>query len=291
MTERFANADALVDRLTGLVSLPDVYLRVQHLMNDPDTSASDIARAVSSDPALTARLLKIANSPFFGMASKIDTISRAITIMGTQHLHDFLLATSMTSAFGRLPNPPMDLNRFWTRSVRCAIIARLIAIDCRVLDSERLFVAGLLSDIGQLVMYQLMPQQTAEAVSCAEAQGRSLAEVERELFFGFDYAEVGATLLQRWHLPVILREVVAHHNEPDQAHKFYFETAIVHAARIIGSSIEKGDKAVEALSLIAPSVLQQTGLSEERLAAIETRTHRQLSDTMSLLLPGVRLAS
>lgn len=285
------DAVELIDRVTELVSLPDVYLRVQQLLADTDSSATDIARVVSSDPALTARLLKIANSPFFGMAAKIETISRAITIMGTQHLHDFLLAASVTSAFSQLPKQQLDINRFWTRSVRCAIITRLLAIDCRVLESERLFVAGLLNDIGHLVMYQLMPEPTAEAEACADAQGRPLAEVERELFFGFDYAEVGSLLLRRWRLPAMLVETVRYHNEPGKAQKFSFETAIVHAGRIIGESIEKSGKAADALPLIAPSAVQQTGITEEKLSSIETRTNRQLTETMTLLLPGVRMAS
>jgi HD-like signal output (HDOD) protein len=211
--------------------------------------------------------------------------------MGTQHLHDFLLATSITAAFNRVPEPLMDLNRFWTRSIRCAILTRLLAIECRVLESERLFVAGLLSDIGHLVMFQLMPEQTAEAEACAEAQSRPLAEVERDLFFGFDYAEVGSLLLKRWNLPAMLSETVRHHNEPDKAQKFSFETTIVHVGRIIGATIEKSDKAADALALIAPSALQQTGLTEEKLSSMETKTHRQLAETMALLLPGVRRAS
>lgn len=286
----FSDAAALVDHVTELVVLPEVYLRVQQLLNDSNTSAADIGRIINTDPVLTARLLKIANSPYFGMAARIDTIGRAVAIMGTQHLHDFLLATSVTSAFVGLPEPRPDLNRFWLRSTRCAIIARLIAIDCNVLGNERVFVAGLLNDIGHLVMYQLMPGPTAEAEACAEAQGRSLAAVERELFFGYDYADVGSLLLQRWNLPPMLSEIIRHHNEPEQAQRFSLETAIVHAARIISSVIEKRDPAADALPLIDSFATQQTQLNKETLDDIEITANRQLTDTVNLLLPNLSAA-
>ena len=291
MTDRITDANALVDRVTELVSLPDVYLRVQQLLADPDSSLSDIGKVISSDPGIAARLLRIANSPFFGMASRIETISRAIGIMGTQHVHDFLLATAVTKAFSRLQNQRFDLARFWTRSVRCAVVTRLIAIDSRVLESERLFVAGLLHDIGHLVMYQLAPDQTAEAQACAEAQDRPPEQIERELFFGFDYAEVGGLLLERWQLPAMLRETVMHQNEPEQANRFSFETCILHAGRMISQRMEKPGKLDDVLTRISPTALGQTGISTDNLSSLETKTQRQLAETVALLVPGERLAS
>ncbi|MCO6412381.1 MAG: HDOD domain-containing protein [Thiogranum sp.] len=285
-----ATAGELVDRVTDLVSLPDIYLRVQQLLEDSDSSLADVGRIISTDPALAARLLKIANSPFFGMTAKIETISRAITILGTRQLHDLLLASSVASAFRDAP-AHLDMNRFWTRSVRCAVTARLLAFECNVLDSERLFVAGLLHDIGHLVMYRMLPEPSAEAAACAEAQGQPLAEVERELFFGFDYAEVGGALLQRWRIPVMLQECVAHQNDPQQAQKFCFESSIVHCATVISAAFANNEKPVDALGRMTPFAIRQTGINETRIERIETRIMQHLADTLAVLVPGMRLAS
>lgn len=283
-------AGELVNRVTDLVSLPDIYLRVQQLLEDSDSSLTDIGRIVGTDPALAARLLKIANSPFFGMTARIDTISRAISILGTRHLHDLLLATAVASAFKDAP-VHLDMNRFWTRSVRCAVTARLLAFECNVLDGERLFVAGLLHDIGHLVMHRVLPEASAEAAACAEAQGRPLAEVERELFFGFDYAEVGGTLLRRWHIPVMLQECVSHQNDPEQAQKFCFESSIVHCATVISAAFSNHEKPVEALDRMTPFAIRQTGINEAKIEQIETRIMQHLADTLAVLVPGMRLAS
>lgn len=283
-------ASELVDRVTHLVSLPDIYLRVQQLIDDPKTSLGDIGEVIGSDPALTARLLKIANSPFFGLAAKIETVTRAIAIMGTQQLHDLLLATSVAATFDRLSEPHMDMNRFWSHSIRCAVSARLLAFECNVLDSERLFVAGLLHDIGHMVMYQLLPQQSTEAANGSLATPQARPGIERELF-GFDYAEVGSALLSAWHLPAMLTETVAHQNEPHRAESFPFETAIVHVATVITASLEASDNSNPILAGVAPFAVHQTGLTEDRAGAVQAQVEQHLAETMALLVPGIRMAS
>jgi HD-like signal output (HDOD) protein len=283
-------ARELVDRVTDLVSLPDIYFRVQQLLEDSSASMGDIGRVIGADPALTARLLKIANNPFFGMPARIETISRALTVLGTRQLHDLLLASAVTAAFRALPEPHSDMESFWTRSVRCAVTARLIAFECHVLDSERLFVAGLLHDIGHLVMHQLMPADSAAAAAAAQQQQRPLADVECEMF-GFHQAEVGALLLQKWRTPVVLQESILHQRDPQHAQRFCFESSIVHCAMHIAEALGAGESAVEALPRMSPFAVQQTGINESRLEAMEPRVNQHLADTLSVLLPGMRVAS
>jgi HD-like signal output (HDOD) protein len=284
------NTNELIDQVTDLVSLPDIYLRVQQLIDDPKASLGDIGKVICTDPALTARLLKIANSPFFGLAAKIETVSRAISVMGTQQLHDLLLATSVATTFDRLPEPHVDMKRFWTHSIRCAIAARLLAYECNVLDSERLFVAGLLHDIGHMVMYQLLPEQSADAASRALATRRALPQIERELF-GFDYAEVGCALLKAWHLPAMLLDTVAYQNEPHKAESFPFETAIVHVATRITAATEAADDSEPMLAGVAPFATHQTKITEDKVVAVQARVQEHLAETMALLVPGMRMAS
>lgn len=283
-------ASELVGRVKDLASLPDVYVQVQQLINDPNASISDIGKIISSDPAITARLLKIANSPFFGMAAKIETISRAISIMGTQQLHDLLLATSVTGAFKNRGKPEFDMTRFWTNSIRVAVCARLLAYECNVLDSERLFVAGLLHDIGHLAMHQVMPEISAEAASCVEARQESPAQIERELYFGFDYAEVGGLLLSQWNLPPMILETVAFHNSPESADQYPFETSIIHCSVEICNAIKIHRNPLSALESIAPTALQQTGIDEEMIKHIEAQSREHMAETIALLLPDQRAA-
>ncbi|MGB5538980.1 MAG: HDOD domain-containing protein [Gammaproteobacteria bacterium] len=269
-----------------LLTLPAVYLRLKAVLDDPDYAVSDVEGAISSDPAIATRLLRQANSPYFGFASKIETISRAVGLLGSQQVHDLVLATSVAQTFSGISIEVMDMHAFWTRSVYCAVAARLLAVNCNILESERLFVAGLLRDIGHLVMYQSIPDESKAALLRAREDGRSLYEVEREVV-GFDYAQLGGALLKQWGLPGGLWEPVQMHITPGQATDYALETSIVHIAGVLSDVGQTGEDERDAfVSLVHPSVWQATGLTPGQCAAIQDEVESQLDGVMYLIFPG-----
>lgn len=183
----------LVEDVTDLVTLPEIYLQIRKTIDDPDSSLADLTKIVSQDPNVATRILKIANSSFFGFATEITSISRAIVIMGLSHLHDLVLATSIVKSFKGVSKELVDMKEFWINSVHCAIISRLLADRCNVLDSERLFVSGLLHNIGHLVLYKKLPVKITEILTCAKLQNIPVAQLEKHIL-GFDYAEVGGAV-------------------------------------------------------------------------------------------------
>ena len=142
-------------------------MRAIDLINDPDASAAEIGDVISEDPALTARLLKIVNSAFYGFPSRIETVSRAITIVGTLELLDLILAASVVKAFSGIPSELVDMDQFWEHSLYTGVTARVLAGRHRAPDTERYFVAGLLHDIGALVLYRQLPRQSRAALPVA----------------------------------------------------------------------------------------------------------------------------
>ncbi|MGB5472521.1 MAG: HDOD domain-containing protein [Gammaproteobacteria bacterium] len=269
-----------------LLTLPAVYLRLKEVLDDPDYAVSDVEGAISSDPAIATRLLRQANSPYFGFASKIETISRAVGLLGSQQVHDLVLATSVAQTFSGISIEVMDMHAFWTRSVYCAAAARLLAVNCNILDSERLFVAGLLRDIGHLVMYQSIPDEAKAALLRAREDGRSLYEVEREVV-GFDYAQLGGALLQQWGLPKGLWEPVQVQVTPEQATEYSLEASIVHLAGVLSDVGQTEDDERDAfVQLVHPSVWESTGLTREQCAAIQDEVESQLDGVMYLIFPG-----
>ena len=162
-----------------LISLPDIYLRLRSVLDDPDFSMSEVADVISRDPGMTARLLRLVNSAYFGLAAKIETVTRATSLLGTQQVHDLVLATSVADTFEGMSSEVMDMQRFWRRSIHCGILSRQLANKCNVLDSERLFVAGLLRDIGHLVMYQTIPLQSQQAMEQSARTARPAASWAR----------------------------------------------------------------------------------------------------------------
>ena len=134
-----------------------------------------------ADPGLTARVLRLANSSFYGFRAKVETITRAVTLLGRQQIHDVVLATSVARAFTDVDIEMMDVSRFWRESIYTALVSRIVAKLCNVLDSERLFVHGLLCDLGHLIMYQKIPELARQALTVSQTDARLITHVEQEL--------------------------------------------------------------------------------------------------------------
>ncbi len=282
-----STTEELVINSAKLFSLPDVYIRLKAVLEDPNSSMNDMAEVIKHDPGLTARLLRMVNSAFFGLGSNIETVSQATRMLGTQQIHDLALATSVTEAFSDVSTDVMDMNVFWRNSVACGLASRLLASQCNVLDNERLFIAGLLHAIGHLVMYQLLPMQMQQALMRSKEQARPLFQVERDLL-GFDYAKVGGKLMNEWGLPDSLQESTTRHPEPAYALTYGLETAIVHIATHVATAIETGTLKTQCID---PSVWQITGITPEALDSSVRETAQELDSAMSLLFNKMRKAS
>ena len=219
----------LVSRNVRLVSLPEVCIQVQALADSPHTTAADIGDVVSKDTALTTRLLKLVNSAYFSLPRKIDTVTRAVNMIGMRELRNLTMAASAAEVFSRIPSHLIDMAGFWQHSVYCGLLARNFAQHCNVLHSERLFTAGLLHDVGRLLMLTKLPDEVSQAEAMRMETERDICLIERELV-GFDHAEVGQVLLLHWNMPTNLCTSILYHHNPAQAHDAHLEAAIIHIA-------------------------------------------------------------
>ncbi|GJL64006.1 MAG: hypothetical protein NPIRA04_26600 [Nitrospirales bacterium] len=224
--------ETLIENCEDLPTLPDVYLRVRDVIEDPKASMIDIAKALSIDPAMTARVLKLVNSPFYGLTGKVESVSRAASILGMQAIHDLVLASSLATTFSQITPTIMDMKTFWQCCVERGLLARTLARTCHLVDSERLFVGGLLSDIGHLVLYLKLPDLAAELLNQAMAEGRIRPALEQEKL-GFDAAEVGARLLAKWHLPLNYQLSTRYHQHLSEASERTLELEILHMAGVV----------------------------------------------------------
>lgn len=268
-----------------LVSLPDVYLRLKAVLDDPNSNLADVAEVVVNDPAMTVRLLRIVNSAYFGLGVEIDTVSRAVGLLGTHEVHDLVLAAAVTQSFEGMSNDIMDMQNFWQRSVVCAITSRELASLCNVQDSERLFVVGLLRDIGHLFIYQLAPQEAQRSIELARAQGVALHKAERALL-GVDYARVGADLMRQWQLPQSIWEPTEYQVEPEKSQDYDVFTSLIHIAAHLTKGIDQGMSVEVALAGVLESAWQVTGLSPEQCADIDGRVEAQVAAVMRLMFPS-----
>lgn len=226
-----ASAAELVNGVGGLITLPDVFIRINRLIEDPESTLDDIVRVASQDPSFTVRLLQVANSPFYGFSSSVETVARAVTLIGTGQVRNLALSTSVAKTFAGLPNALVSMDNFWQHSLYCALAARILAGRAGRMEPEAMFTAGMLHDIGELVIFNRLPEKAKEALERVLDSGDEMPvhRAEREVM-GLDHAQVGGELARQWNLPPLLQECTAFHHDIGSAQHYPRETAVVHIA-------------------------------------------------------------
>ncbi|MFK5914244.1 MAG: HDOD domain-containing protein [Woeseiaceae bacterium] len=276
----------LVTGSIRLVSLPEVCIRVNEMLDDVSVTAVDLGHVISQDTSLTARLLKIVNSSYYGFQSKIDTVSRAVTVVGLRELRGLIIAVSAVETFSNVPDSVLNKVSFWRHSVYCGVIARLLAEKCNVLHSERLFVAGLLHDIGKLVIAQRLPTETRKIALEADERFCFEFEVEQDLL-GFNHAEVGGELMLAWNMPDSLFEAVAYHHDPVQAEVARIETCLIHIANCFTDEAEQELDMTQhsALPEINPLAWEITGLDKSIKEYVFREAGPLFTEALESILP------
>lgn len=274
------------DLLRGYVevsSLPTIFTRINEAVNNPRSSMNEIGRIISEDAGLTARLLMVVNSAFFNFPQRIDSIAKAVSIVGTQQLRDLALATSIIKLFKGIPEDLVNMENFWKHSIGVGIAARTIATFRREMNIERFFVAGILHDVGRLLMFAKIPDLSRESISHAQKNGLLLyvAEAER---IGFDHSAVGRALVANWKLPHHLEEIIAFHHKPEASTRFPIETAIIHVADIIAHAMELGTSGEKLVPPLNTAAWEKLALPISVLAPAYEQIERQYNDAAKLIL-------
>lgn len=231
------NIQLLVNQVESLFSLPEVVLRVNEALNLPEPSNEELEKIISSDPALTVQILKIVNSSYFGFPATIDTVSRAITIIGLKELRNLVVTTSVTTTFKGVPSGLVDMDIFWYHSVTSAVLAKMLAKMLNHTDYERLFIAGLLHSVGKLVYFSQCPEIAKEILRYKDLGDDAIISAE-QTNLGFTYAELGAELLKHWKLPENIWKTIESHLQPIEAGEFKRDACVLHVASKVAGSIE-----------------------------------------------------
>lgn len=260
------NVAELVKGVGNLITLPDVFIRINQQVEDPNSSISEIAKVAGQDPSFTVRLLRVANSSFYGLSSTIDTVSKAVSIIGTSQIRSLALATSVASTFEGLPNSLVSMQDFWKHSLYCALITRILAKRAGRCDPDAVFTAGLLHDIGELVIFNRMPQQAKEVLLLVLDSADELPIYQAELqLMGFDHSQVGGELARQWKLPPMLEECIEFHHNIHAKLRFPREVALVHIANILALMAEIRSLDPQDVSPIDPAAWGVVGLKADEV--------------------------
>ncbi|MEJ2406675.1 MAG: HDOD domain-containing protein [Candidatus Thiodiazotropha sp.] len=283
----YGNTDLTVsDLLQGDVKLsspPEIYARLRKLIDEPDSTTNMLAEIIEQDPALSTRLLKLANSAFFALPQEVISIPEAVSIIGFRDIQDLVLATEVIQRFDSIPEDLVDIYSYWRHSLRCAVLSRQLATTLPTQHaSESMFLAGLLHGIGHLVIYTRIPELGRKALLEHRHRGIPLQEAEHEVM-GFDYAQVGAALAAQWKLPPLLRSVLAHHLHPDKAEEFRLECALVGLAHTLSEAGSFEESTIDALLAPNNTLLQAAGIEGDQLKAILPEAENAFGAALALL--------
>ncbi|UCF90663.1 MAG: HDOD domain-containing protein [Desulfobacterales bacterium] len=233
----------IVQKDIKLPEIPSIVFELDEVISNPLATAENIAQVVHKSPSLTAVLLKIVNSSFYGFPTKIDKISLAVTLIGTREISGLALGISVISIFKDIPKDILDMYSFLKHSLACGLISRVLAAHRNLPQTEQLFVAGLLHDIGRLVLYIYFPREARHILGNSGKSAKLLYEEECE-FLGCSHTVIGQHLLRKWKLPPTLSDNVHYHHNPSDARR-PIPAAVIHLADImvnglgIGSSGER----------------------------------------------------
>ena len=193
-----------------LFVLPDTVTSLRAVIDDEQSTVEDIARLITFDPTLAGQLLKLANSAMYKFPNRIDTISKAIQIIGTKSLYDLAVSYGVAKTFASVKANIVDLDKFWEQSLSCALLGKHIAESKKVCRPERMFVAGLLHNIGELAMVQIHPEMASQ---CAAINKNTTPRAMQQTLCGFTFAKLSAEIMTAWGLPDPLIDLVCrvHH--------------------------------------------------------------------------------
>ena len=257
--------------IIGLPTLPTVITQMISLIDNPKTAAGEVARLISTDQALTAKMLKLANSAFYGFPREISTVQMAVVVLGFETVKSLGLSVSVLERFaGGSATSQFDRQKFWEHSIACGVGARMLATKLRYRVPGEAFAAGILHDIGRLILSQYFPEEFAEVLQATREENVYIGKAE-ERILGVTHAQVGCWLAEKWNLPKQLEDSIAFHHTPgrlEQEHSAALP-ALVHLADFLCRRERIGDGGGEKLPSLDPAALRVFGMYEEPRAAIK----------------------
>ena len=273
----------VVDGIQGLPTLPSVMHSINQMVLNPHTSARELARLIAIDPALTSKILRIVNSSFYGFPSRIATITHAILILGFNTIKSIVLSSTIYDVFRRRSRPgDFDRAEFWKHSIGCGAAAKVLGQRLRYPLLEELFIAGLLHDVGKIVLDQYLPEQFREALHLARTKNIRLVEAETDVF-GVNHADIGGWLFENWSLSRGLIQTTRCHHTPELAGEDRKLVEIVHVADLLTRAIRFGNGGDRLMPPLNETAWASLGLQERDLEGLLQATGAEIDRSIVYL--------
>lgn len=280
--EPFTDIERVIEK-ADLPSLPAIMLRLTEAIDNPRCTATHIADIISKDANLSVRLLKLVNSSFYNFPMEITSIARAVTIIGSRQLSMLALGTMVVTTFKNIPADFINMAAFWKHNIACGIIARILSSYKRNTNTENYFLAGLLHDIGRLVIFQSFPYHAVEILHRASKKPQVLRHLEKEIL-GFDHAELGGMLIKKWGLSSLFESACRYHHTPGEAQDPSM-ASVIHLADLITAAMYFGNSGESYVPPLETRAWEEIGLPVSIIGPTVTQTAFLLKDTIRTYLP------
>ncbi len=258
----------ITQSIIGLPTLPTVITQMIGLIDNPKTSAKDVASLISTDQALTAKILKLANSSFYGFPREIATVNHAVVVLGFETVKSLGLSVSVLERFaGGNSGTDFDRQKFWEHSIACGVAARMLAGKLRYRVQGEAFAAGILHDIGKLILSQYFTDEFAQILALVRDEDLYIGKAEEQVL-GLTHSEIGHWLAEKWNLPDKLVSAIAYHHTPGRLERGAELPSLIHLADFLCRREKIGDGGGTRLPNLDPAALRTFGIHEEPKAAM-----------------------
>ncbi|WP_077340946.1 HDOD domain-containing protein [Pseudocolwellia agarivorans] len=275
------NAFECAENAEEVFVLSDSFLRIKELIDNDSSTIDDIAEIIMLDPTLSITILKLANSSFFNYPGKIETISKAVLVLGITEVYNLVIAYFTTDAFKSITAAPEYIENFWEQAVDCALIIKFLGEELNVINAERLFILGLLHNIGELAVHQSMP---GKIKACNSISDSEFPWEKQHSTIEFTYGECSGELLKQWQLPYSLIEPIRSQDEWDFEHATVEAKLLYLSKRIMLLNYQC--KTHKPSSLITAEVLNDLNISPKMIVAANHFCNIERLSILSILSPG-----
>lgn len=268
--------EEIIDGIAGLPTLPAILVKLNDLMKDPNVSAKEVGQLISYDPAITAKILRIVNSSFYGFPNRITTITHAIVILGFNTIRNIVFSSFVFDAFKGDGETAYDRREFWKHSIACGSAAKVIAgrIGERLL--EEYFVRGLLHDIGKIILDQYLHETFVEILTLVHDKQMLIRDAEIEIL-GVDHSDLGFKLLERWGLSAGLSESILYHHRPAEAEQEKRKAAsVIHVADILSRAMLVGSGGDSRIPVVDDIAWAELDLPTSEFASLMRETEGEI---------------
>ena len=271
----------VVRNIRDLPALPSVVLDLIASFEREDVDVTLLADKLARDQALAAKILRLANSSFYGLSTKVKTVRQAIVVLGFEGARALAVASSVIDALGARKCRDIDVTGFWRHSIAAALCARNLARHAH-LDQDCTFIAGLLHDIGRLVLASGFPEAYAQVLACCECDGVPLGEAELDVL-GVDHQQAGQMLAEAWKFPLPIQRAIGQHHAPASTEPGDV-ACVVHVANALVQALDLGGRAHMAVPRLVDAVWDSLCLTPEQLQAVFRETEAQFEEACRILM-------